>query len=88
MIQSVVHDPQVAGDNLVLQDGPCRDVNSLPVVGDDDHSSFQTDLGGNTMTQRRYYFSEMLTHVFAQSDVTRNGQMIQLQHIRNTGEPL
>ena len=33
----MVENPEVAGHDLVLQHGPGRDVNSVPVVGDDDH---------------------------------------------------
>ena len=40
----MVHDPHVAGHDLVLEDGAGGDVDPLPVVGDDDHRALQTHL--------------------------------------------
>ena len=39
---SMVENPEVAGHDLVLQHGPGGDVDPVPVVGDDDHSTPET----------------------------------------------
>lgn len=36
-VVSMVEDAQVSRHDLVLQHGACRDVDAIPVVGDDDH---------------------------------------------------
>ena len=41
MARSVVEDAQVAGDDLVLEDGAGRDVDAFAVVRDDDHRALQ-----------------------------------------------
>ena len=41
----MVHDPHVAGHDLVLEDGAGGDVDPLPVVGDDDHRAAETHCG-------------------------------------------
>ena len=38
----MVENPEVAGHDLVLQHGPGGDVDPVPVVGDDDHSTPET----------------------------------------------
>ena len=40
----MVHDPHVAGHDLVLEDGAGGDVDPLPVVSDDNHRALQTHL--------------------------------------------
>ena len=40
----MIHDPQVAGHNLVLEAGPGWDVYPVPVVGDDDHRALEAHL--------------------------------------------
>ena len=37
----MVDDPEVAGDDFVLEDGSVWDVDPVPVVGDHDHRPFQ-----------------------------------------------
>ena len=39
----VIEDPEVSRNDLVLQDGPGRDIDPVPVVRDDDHSPPKAD---------------------------------------------
>lgn len=41
----MIHDTQVSGDNLVLKDAACGDVDAAPFVRDDDHRPAQHDAG-------------------------------------------
>ena len=41
---SIVQDPEVSGDDLVLEDGALGDVDDLVLVGDDDDFSAQRDV--------------------------------------------
>ena len=40
----MVHYPEVAGDDFILEDGACRNVNPLAVIGDYYHGPFQAHL--------------------------------------------
>ena len=43
MLVLVVQDSEISRHDLVLQDGPGRDVDPVPVVGDDDDGAPETD---------------------------------------------
>ena len=43
-VTSVIHDPHVTGDDLVLETGAGGDVYPVPVVGDDDDGALEADL--------------------------------------------
>ena len=84
VVQSVVHDPQVAGDNLVLQNWARRDVNSLAVVGDDDHSSPETHWQHN-MSQEKISDRDLFTSA-SKSDIPGDSEVIQLQEVGDGAE--
>ena len=39
----MIQNSEITGHYLILQDGPCRDVNPVPVVGDDDDGPPEAD---------------------------------------------
>ena len=65
----MVENPEVTRDNLVFKDSAVRDVDLVPMVGNDDNCAFED----NTLPE---------------VDVSRHGQVVELQNVGDGGEPL
>ena len=65
----MVEDPEIAGDDLVLDDGARRDVDPVALVGDDDDGAPERD-------------------ALPEGDVAADGQVVQLDDVRDAAEPL
>ena len=81
---SVVEDPEVARHDLVLQHGPGGDIDPVPVVGDDDHSSPETHLQHN-MSQEKISDRDLFTSA-SKSDIPGDSEVIQLQEVGDGAE--
>ena len=65
----MIQDPEISGNDLVLEDCSGRDVDSVAGVGDDDDGASERDAA-------------------AEHDVAGDGQVVQLQDVRDGSEPL
>ena len=80
ILDLVIENAQVAGDNLILKDRTRWNIDSVSMIRNDNDSSLITIL----LIRLKFNLLNYLeTDILAKRNITRNSQMIGLKHIGN-----